>query len=292
LIEDAYTLGAQLGLEVWCEDEAGPFQTVPQAGPSWQPEGKPAEQPHEYFRNGTAKMLTLLHPRTGETRVQGVTSCTNQVLHGWLQKELSAIVAALPAASAAPELSTPILPTPLELSAQPANATPAALPAVPTLAAPPRTATRQIWERWLQGLSKPVSLPAEVPPLRMLLVLDNLAGHKTVAFVVWLLSQGILPLYTPLGGSWLNMAESLQRILKRRALNGRQPQSPEEIIGWLEAVAGHWNQDPTPFVWGGKRRRRRERQRERRHRLGGSGAYTRKLVRSRQPPSYGYIHGK
>jgi hypothetical protein len=287
LIEDAYTLGAQLGLEVWCEDEAGPFQTVPQAGPSWQPEGQPAEQPHEYFRNGTAKMLTLLHPRTGATRVQGVTSCTNQVLHGWLQKELSVIVAALPATPAASELSTPAA---SELST-PATAT-LAVPATATPAAPPLTATRQIWERWLQGLSKPVSLPAELPALRLLLVLDNLAGHKTAAFVAWLLSQGILPLYTPLGGSWLNMAESLQRILKRRALDGQHPQSPEEIIGWLEAVAAHWNQDPTPFVWGGKRRRRRERQRERRYRQGGSGAYTRKPVRRRKPPSYGSAHGK
>ena len=31
------TLGAQLGLSVWCEDEAGPFQAVPQSGASWQP---------------------------------------------------------------------------------------------------------------------------------------------------------------------------------------------------------------------------------------------------------------
>jgi hypothetical protein len=285
LIEDAYTLGAHLGLEVWCADEAGPFQTVPQAGPSWQPQGEPAEQPHEYFRNGTAKMLTLLHPATGATRVQGVTSCTNPVLHGWLQQELSAIVAALPAV---PELSA----TALSVVALPADPELSAPPATTPVAARPSTATRQIWERWLQGLSKPVLLPAELPPLRLLLVLDNLAGHKTVAFVAWLLSQGILPLYTPLGGSWLNMAESLQRIVKRRALAGQHPQSPAEIIGWLEAVAAHWNQDPTPFVWGGKRRRRRERQRERRHRQGGSGAYTRKPVRRRQPPSYGYVLGK
>ena len=288
MIEDAYTLGEQLGLEVWCEDEAGPFQTVPQAGPSWQPEGEPAEQPHEYFRHGTAKMLTLLHPRTGATRVQGVTSCTNQVLHGWLQEELSALVAALPSALALSAPSAPALSLP---PAAPLAAPPATTPAAPP-AALPSTTTRPIWERWLQGLSKPVSLPAELPPLRMLLVLDNLAGHKTAVFVAWLLSQGILPLYTPLGGSWLNMAESLQRILKRRALDGQHPQSVEEIIGWLEAVAAHWNQDPTPFVWGGKRRRRRERQRERRHRQGGSGAYTRKPVRRRQPPNYGYVHGK
>jgi len=267
LIEDAYTLGQQLGLETWCEDEAGPFQTVPQPGPSWQPEGEPAEQPHEYFRQGTAKVLTLFHPRTGAVRVHGVTSCTNEVLHGWLRQELSAIVATLPTRPPTPE---------------------AGLPAVPPTAA----AARQAWERWLQGLTKPVALPAELPPLRVLLVLDNLAGHKTLAFVAWLLSQGILPLYTPLGGSWLNMAESMQRILKRRALDGQHPQSPEQIIAWLEAVAEHWNKDPTPFVWGGKRRRRRERQRERRHRQGGSGAYTRKPVRKRKSPGYDYARGK
>jgi hypothetical protein len=34
-----------------------------------------------------------------------------------------------------------------------------------------------------------------------------------------------MPLYTPLGGSWLNMAESIQRILKRRTLDGQHPQS-------------------------------------------------------------------
>jgi len=43
-----------------------------------------------------------------------------------------------------------------------------------------------------------------------------------------------MPLYTPLGGSWLNMAESMQRILVRRALSGQYPQSPQEIIDWLE----------------------------------------------------------
>ena len=59
----------------------------------------------------------------------------------------------------------------------------------------------------------------------MLLVLDNLAGHKTPAFVCWLFEHGIMPLYTPVGGSWLNMAESIQRVLKRRALGGQHPES-------------------------------------------------------------------
>ena len=52
MIEDAYTLGASLGLAVWCEDEAGPFQAVPHPGASWRPEGRPGRQPHEYVRGG------------------------------------------------------------------------------------------------------------------------------------------------------------------------------------------------------------------------------------------------
>src|SRR5215218_9501077 len=117
----------------------------------------------------------------------------------------------------------------------------------------------------------------------MLLVLDNLSGHKTPRLVLWLVAQGVMPLYTPLSGSWLNMAESIQRILVRRALEGQQPTSPEDIIDWLEATARGWNADPTPFVWAGKRHRRRQRSRQRHHHaLGGSGAFTRRPVHRRR----------
>src|SRR5919107_5865242 len=88
LIEQAYTLGAQLGLSVWCEDEAGPFQAVPHAGVSWQP--------HEYIRGGTTKILTLFHPATGRVRLQPAARGPNAVLHPWLRERLSAILAALP----------------------------------------------------------------------------------------------------------------------------------------------------------------------------------------------------
>jgi hypothetical protein len=47
----------------------------------------------------------------------------------------------------------------------------------------------------------------------MLLIWDNLAGHKSWEMVKWLLEHGVVPLYTPLSGSWLNMAESVQRIV-------------------------------------------------------------------------------
>ena len=119
------------------------------------------------------------------------------------------------------------------------------------------------------------------PPLRMLLVWDNLTGHYTVEFILWLFAHGIMPLFTPLGGSYLNMAESIQRILKRRALDGQHPTTPGEIIDWLEATARAWNREPTPFEWGGKRQARRERARQRRHALGGSGACSRRPIRRR-----------
>jgi hypothetical protein len=81
---------------VYCEDEAGPYQTVPLPGQSWQPEAPPARQPHEYERVGyervgVAKLLTLFRPATGQVRAKGVTSAPNAVLHPWLQAELEAV---------------------------------------------------------------------------------------------------------------------------------------------------------------------------------------------------------
>ena len=188
-------------------------------------------QPHEYLRDGTAKALTLFRPADGHARVKGVTTCPNTVLHPWLKQELTAILAAMPD-------------PPIE----------------------PAAGWRAVWERWQEGLSIRPTLLSTLPPLRILLVLDNLAGHKTAELVCRLFAHGIMPLYTPVGGSWLNMAESLQRILKRRALDGQYPTNVAQIIGWYEAAARHWNTAPTPFVWGGKRAARRQRQRERRHR--------------------------
>jgi len=244
LIEAAYTTGEADGLVVWTEDEAGPFQTIPVPGQQWCPEATPARYPHEHLRDGTATLLTLFHPCTGEVRVQGVSSCTNVVLHGWLEAQLVTILATLPA--------------------------PAVLP-------PEENRAR--WTRWQQGLRWPFTLPAELPPLRVLLVLDNLTGPKTPAFVCWLVAHGIMPLYTPLGGSWLNMTESIQRILIRRGLAGTHLESIPQLIAALEATAAGWNAAPTPFEWGGRRAARRQRAWQRRHSLGGSGACTRHPVR-------------
>ena len=247
MIELAYCCGESLGLSVWTQDEAGPFQTIPYGGYSWAPAGEPQRYPHEYVRNGTAKILTLFHPATGKVRIRGVTSCTNAILHPWLKQELSEILADLPLA----------------------------------IGLDPET-NRAVWEIWRIGLDNPLPLPDDLPPLRALLIWDNLSGHKTLSMVEWLIQNGIMPLYTPLGGSWLNTSESIQRILKRRALDGQHPKTPDEIITWFEQVAKGWNRNPTPFEWDGKRAARRARSRQRRHGLGRSGACTHRPIQQSQ----------
>src|SRR4051812_12275624 len=135
LIEQAYTLGAQLGLSVWCEDEAGPFQAVPHPGVSWQPREHPAQQPHEYIRGGTTRILTLFHPASGQVRLYPAARGTNAVLHPWLRERLSAILAELPVPQASLD------------------------PAV----------TRAAWAVWQAGLTRPFPLPPHPPPPRLLL---------------------------------------------------------------------------------------------------------------------------
>ena len=218
-------------MPVWCQDEAGPYQAIPQPGASWAPAGEPARQPHEYIRGGTVKLLTLFRPATGEVRATGVTHAPNAVLHPWLQAELTQVLATLPA------------------------------PTLPEAERPPPAH----WATWLGHE------PTEpLPPLRRLLIWDNLAGHLSWSIVRWLFRQGVMPLYTPLSGSWLNLAEAVQRILVRRALDGHHPQSQPELITWLDDAVAGWNATPTPFVWHGKRYERRQRARQRR--LAGSPA--------------------
>ena len=236
MIERAYVLAERLGLPLWGEDEAGPYQTIPHPGSAFQPEGKPACQDHQYIRGKTCKLLTLFRPATGELRAEPVDQSTNAILHPWLKQELAAILKTCP-------------PTPAEVP------------------------EGRRWQDW-DPFPAAEQLDRMYPPLRMLLILDNLAGHYSRDFVRWCHEHGIGLLYTPCAGSWLNMAESVQRILIRRALEGHHVYDVEILKDWLRETIEGWNRHPTPFIWGGKRHARRDRAYARRHRLGGSGATT------------------
>jgi transposase len=240
MIERAYVIGERLGLQVWCEDEAGPYQTIPQPGESWQVENRPARQAHQYLRGETAKLLTLFRPATGELRAEAVQQSTNAILHPWLQRELTAILQHCP-------------------------------PAPSTV---PHDRRWQDWDIYPAA----DQLDRFFPAVRMLLIWDNLAGHKSHSIVQWCAEHGILLLSTPNAGSWLNMAESVQRIIKRRALQGYHTYDVEILKQWLTDAVTGWNRHPTPFMWGGKRHARRDRAYARRHRVGGSGATAAYLI--------------
>jgi len=260
LIEKAYLQGEAMGFATFCHDQAGPFQTVPYYGHSWQKQGQSRCHPHESIRDGTVKLLTFFHPQSGKVDAKAVTSCPNSVLHPWLKQMLKKALANLPA------------PRQVGSSAE----------------------IRHQWMQWYEGLSQRPTLPEQLPPLRLLLIQDNLAGHKSADWVQWCFEHGIALLYTPLGSSWLNMAESIQGILQRRALDGQHPQTQQEIICWLEETADGWNEDPTPFIWGGKRALRRQRSTQRRQALAKSGACVQR-IRTRMSKiskflNNGYIH--
>jgi hypothetical protein len=176
-------------------------------------------------------LLTLFRPATGEVRAKGVSRAPNAVLHPWLKHELLQVLEELP-----------------EVVSDNTELPPAAH-----------------WATWLGHVPH-----VPLPPLRLILIWDNLAGHLSTSIVTWLFAHGVMPLYTPLSGSWLNMAESVQRIICGRALRGQHPSTVSELISWLEETVTGWNAAPTPFVWDGKRRERRLRAKQRH--LGGSAA--------------------
>src|ERR671929_611864 len=89
-----------------------PIRPFHSRGRSSQPEGHPTLQPHEYERGGTAKLLTLFRPATGELRAKGVISAPNAVLHPWLKEQLLEVLAEIekkqPSEQLPPETERPL----------------------------------------------------------------------------------------------------------------------------------------------------------------------------------------
>jgi DDE superfamily endonuclease len=80
---------------------------------------------------------------------------------------------------------------------------------------------------------------------KIVLVMDNLNTHSPASFYevfepaeAWRLSQKLEIHYTPLHGSWLNMAEIELSVLGRQALSGRMPTMQhvhERVAAWQQA---------------------------------------------------------
>ena len=238
MIELACEHAEAAGLVQLNEDEAGPYQAIPQPGASWQPEGHPALHPHEYERGGTAKLLTLFRPATGHLRAKGVLSAPKVVLHPWLQGELSEVLAEIE-------------------KKQPGE----------TL--PPESQRRLYAKVGKRGWATHYAAPSRHYASFWFWIIWP--GISPTTWWAGCVTHGVLPLYTKVGRPPFSTWQSRCNALSSLALSSSQhPKNAQDIISWLEQTVSGWNKQPTPFVWNGKRRRRRERARVRR--LAGSGA--------------------
>jgi hypothetical protein len=160
--------------------------------------------PHLFLSRPVSVFSSSLRPKRGaffaqvkiSLRISWV-SAPHVVLHPWLQQELTPVLADIekqqPSESWPPEEQRPF-------AAQ--------------------------WRTWL----RPHESAETLPPFRIVLIWDNVAGHLTSDLVIWLFHHGVMPLSPPLSGSWLKMAESVQRIMVPRALAGQHPQTAQHVI--------------------------------------------------------------
>jgi hypothetical protein len=161
VIEAAYADAEAAGIALWCQDEAGPYQAIPHPGADWHRTGNPTRQPQ---RGGTAKVLTLFRPATGQVRARGVHSASHAVLHPWRKAELLGLLE---------HLAAPPLPVCVPLSKDHLVL---------------RTGYRWWWS---------YEHPKPPPALRLILLWDHLKGHLSYDVVRWLLH--LAGRYAPVG---------------------------------------------------------------------------------------------
>ena len=86
------------------------------------------------------------------------------------------------------------------------------------------------------------------PPPRMLLILDNLAGHYSYDLVHWCHERGIGLFYTPCAGSWLNMAEIEFSVMVGQCLKRRIPDQAT-LTRELATYTGRRNHEKASVRW-------------------------------------------
>ena len=90
-------------------------------------------------------------------------------------------------------------------------------------------------------------VPAE---LKVHVILDNLATHKTPLVQRWLLRHRRFQFhFTPTYGSWMNLVERWFSALTTKKLTRSAHRSVQELAADITAWTANWNQNPTPFVW-------------------------------------------
>jgi transposase len=96
-------------------------------------------------------------------------------------------------------------------------------------------------------------IDASVPRgLAIHVVLDNLSAHSAPAITTWLAHKDRRRWhlhFTPTSSSWLNLVERWFKELTDKRLRRGRFTSVAELSQAITEWAGHWNDDPKPFIW-------------------------------------------
>ena len=98
------------------------------------------------------------------------------------------------------------------------------------------TLLNQIVAHWSQG--------------EVILILDNLASHKTLEVRLWALAHPrVRFLFQPTYAPWLNLIEPWWKTLRSLALKGRRFEDADQISLAIADATSYWNLRRKPYVW-------------------------------------------
>ena len=84
----------------------------------------------------------------------------------------------------------------------------------------------------------------------LILILDNLAAHKTLDIRLWALAHPrVRFLFQPTYAPWLNLIEPWWKTLRSLALKGRRFEDKAELIAAIDAATAYWDRQPKPYYW-------------------------------------------
>jgi transposase len=88
------------------------------------------------------------------------------------------------------------------------------------------------------------------PRVRLHVVCDNYATHKTPTVQAWLAKNPRITLhFTPTSGSWLNLVEVFFSIVTRQAIRRGTFTSVADLINAIRTFIDGWNDRCHPFTW-------------------------------------------
>ena len=88
------------------------------------------------------------------------------------------------------------------------------------------------------------------PTGELVLILDNLASHKTLGVRLWALAhERVRFLFQPTYAPWLNLIEPWWKTLRSLALKGRRFEVRDELIQAISDATHYWNQHRKPYIW-------------------------------------------